>query len=90
MKTKAEIIAALVAAGVEGIDESLTVEKLQAIAAEMGVSLRKPKPEALQLITVQVTGQPVCEDGVHHTKDATFETTPERAEALGSLVAIVG
>ena len=38
------------------------------------------------LVTVRVTGQPVCEDGVHHAKGETFETTPARAEALGALV----
>ncbi len=37
-------------------------------------------------ITVQVTGQPVCEDGIHHAKGETFQTTRERAEALGDLV----
>lgn len=33
------------------------------------------------------TGQPVCEDGVHYTKGEPMDLTPERAEALGSLVA---
>lgn len=41
------------------------------------------------IVTVKVTGQPVCEDGVHHAKDQTFETTLERAAALASLVEIV-
>ena len=41
------------------------------------------------LITVRVTGQPICEDGEHYLKGATFETTPERAAALASLVSIV-
>lgn len=39
--------------------------------------------------TVRVVGQPVCEDGVHYTKGVTFETTAERAAALGDLVEIV-
>ncbi len=39
-------------------------------------------------VFVKVTGQPICEDGVHYAKDETFETTPERAEALGTLVEI--
>lgn len=89
MKTKAEILAALVAAGVEGVDESMTVEKLKGIAAEMGVSLEKPKPEKPKLVLVKVTGQPVGEDHGTYSKGETFETTPERADALGSLVEIV-
>lgn len=43
MKTKAEILAALLAAGVQGVDETMTVEKLKSVAAEMGVSLEKPR-----------------------------------------------
>ena len=41
------------------------------------------------MATVRVTGQPVCEDGVHYLKGETFETTPERAEALAGLTEIV-
>lgn len=89
MKTKAEILAALVAAGVQGVDESMTVENLKAIAAEKGVSLEKPKPEKRPLVTVRVTGQPVGEDHGNYAKGETFETTAERAEALGPLVEIV-
>ena len=40
------------------------------------------------LVTVRVTGQPVFE-GEHHAKGSTFETTPERAAALGDLIEIV-
>lgn len=43
-------------------------------------------PEApAALVTVRVTGQPVCE-GLHYAKGETFETTAERAAALGDLV----
>lgn len=42
--------------------------------------------ETPALVTVTVTGQPVCEDGNHYAKGETFETTPERAAALGDLV----
>lgn len=45
--------------------------------------------ETPALVTVKVTGQPVCEDGIHYAKGETFETTPERAAALGELVSIV-
>jgi hypothetical protein len=39
-------------------------------------------------VFVKVTGQPVGEDGNHYAKGEVFETTPERAEALGTLVEI--
>jgi hypothetical protein len=45
--------------------------------------------EAPALVTVRVTGQPVGEDGLHYTQGTTFETTPERAAALGELVEIL-
>jgi hypothetical protein len=44
---------------------------------------------AVAPVTVQVAGQAICEDGVHHLKGATFQTTPDRAEALGTLVTLV-
>jgi hypothetical protein len=44
--------------------------------------------ETPALVTVRVTGQPVFE-GEHHAKGSTFETTPERAAALGDMVEIV-
>lgn len=44
--------------------------------------------ETPSLVTVRVTGQPVAE-GFRYTKGETFETTPERAGALGELVEIV-
>lgn len=46
---KAQIIAALIAAGVTEANESMTVEQLKALAAEKGVSLvpaAKPAPPA--------------------------------------------
>ncbi len=45
--------------------------------------------DAPKLVTVAVTGQPVCEDGNHYAKGETFETTAERAAALGDLVSTV-
>jgi hypothetical protein len=42
--------------------------------------------ETSDLVTVRVTGQPVCEDNLHYAKGDTFETTAERAAALGELV----
>ncbi len=84
MKTKSELISALIAAGAEGIDENLTVSQLQAAAAQYGVSLKKEtlKPE---FITVTVTA-PLAENGAHYNAGDTLETTPERAAALGALV----
>ena len=84
---KKQIIEALKAAGVE-VDESLTVEALKALAAEKGVSLTVQKSSP-SLVTVRVTGQAVGENDAHFTKGETFETTPERAAALGTLVEIV-
>ena len=53
------------------------------------IMAKKTETETPALVTVRVTGQPVCEDGVHHAKGETFETTPERAESLGALVETV-
>jgi hypothetical protein len=44
--------------------------------------------ETPTLVTVKVTGQPVCEDGKHYAKGETFQTTPERSAALAGLVEI--
>lgn len=41
------------------------------------------------LVTVRVLSQAVCEDGIHHAKGESFQTTAERADALSSLVEIV-
>jgi hypothetical protein len=50
---------------------------------------KKTTPEETPtLVTVKVTGQPVCEDGKHYAKGETFQTTPERAAALAGLVEI--
>ena len=81
---KKQIIEVLKAAGIE-VDESLTVEALKALAAEKGISLTVQKANP-SLILVRVTGQAVAENDEHYTKGQTFETTPERAAALGSLV----
>ena len=54
--------------------------------------MAKAKPlteEEAAMATVRVTGQPVCEDGVHYAKGDTFQTTQERAEALAGLTEIV-
>lgn len=45
-----------------------------------------PTASEPSLVTVRVTGQAIAENDAHFTKGATFETTPERAAALGSLV----
>jgi len=37
-------------------------------------------------VKVRVVKQPIGEDGKHYAKGETFETTPERAAALGPLV----
>ncbi|MEO5712995.1 MAG: hypothetical protein ABIT37_05865 [Luteolibacter sp.] len=84
---KTQIIAALIAAGFPP-DESLTVEQLKAFAAENGVSLVKPAPPKQELVTVRATAN-LNEDGVHYKPDESFETTPERADALGPLVVAV-
>lgn len=47
------------------------------------------KKSESNLGTFTPTGQPVCEEGVHYAKGDIMELTPERAEALGSLVAPV-
>jgi len=49
----------------------------------------KSKSTESTTVTVRVTGQRICEEGVGYAKGETFETTPDRAEALGSLVEIV-
>lgn len=41
-------------------------------------------------VTVKVTGQALCEAGVSYKAGDTFETTPERASALGGFVEKVG
>lgn len=47
----------------------------------------KAKPETpSETLTVKVKGETLFENGEHHAKDSTFETTPERAAALGDLV----
>lgn len=37
------------------------------------------------MVKVRVNAQPICEDQ-HHEAGSEFETTPERASALGDLV----
>lgn len=39
-----------------------------------------------EIVSVTVGPQAICEDGVHYAPGATFETTPERAEALAGLL----
>jgi len=46
---------------------------------------KKTTPET-ELVTVTVGPQAICEDGVHYAPAASFETTPERAEALSGLL----
>ena len=50
----------------------------------------KTKPtESPALITVRVVSETLFENGERFAKGETFETTPERAEALGALVETV-
>ena len=49
----------------------------------------KTKTEAPALITVRVVSDTLFENGERLAKGDTFETTPERAAALGDLVEIV-
>jgi len=49
----------------------------------------KTKTEAPALITVRVVSETLFENGERLAKGDTFETTPERAAALGDLVEIV-
>ncbi|WP_193214936.1 hypothetical protein [Luteolibacter marinus] len=51
--------------------------------------LSKPDESGAPTVTVRVTGQPVGEDGAHYAKGETFQTTAERAAALGAYVEIV-
>lgn len=89
MKTKTEILAALAAAGVQA-DESLTIDALRALAAENGVSLEKPKPQAPKLVRVKAVIN-LSEGGTAYKPGEEFETTAERAAALGEVhVTIVG
>ena len=46
----------------------------------------KTKTEAPALISVRVVSETMFENGERFAKGETFETTPERAEALGALV----
>lgn len=48
-----------------------------------------PAPAAADLVTVQVIKQPLYENNAHHFQGQTFQTTPERAAALASLVTII-
>lgn len=51
----------------------------------------KDKDEAAKAkVTVKVTGQGISEAGVGYSKGDTFQTSPERAAALGEFVEIVG
>ena len=50
---------------------------------------KKKETETPALVTVRVTGETLFENSAHQPKGATFETTPERAEALGDLVEII-
>lgn len=45
--------------------------------------------EALAFVTVRVLGQRISEDSTGYEKGETFQTTAERAAALGELVEIV-
>lgn len=81
---KTEIMAALTAEGIE-FDPAMTVAQLTDLAGANSVSLVKPKPSAPKLVTVSAVG-PLAEDGVVHAAGDVFQTTPERAEALGENV----
>ncbi len=48
-----------------------------------------PKVASPQPVRVKVVGQPVAEDCGRFEKGDEFETTPERAQALGGLVEVV-
>lgn len=82
---KKEISAALKAAGIN-FDGKLPVEELKALAEANGISTERTKPS---LVTVRVVSTPVYENDIHQPKGAVFETTTERASALGDLVEIV-
>lgn len=50
------------------------------------------KPETgkkAKLVTVQVGKQAINEDGAHYPPASKFQTTPERAAALGEFVSAV-
>ena len=47
------------------------------------------KKKTTDKITVRVVSQPINEDGTHYPKGAVFETTQERASALGAWVETV-
>lgn len=77
--TKAEIIAALVAAGIEH-DPTATNAVLSALLPKEETATKKPK-------TVKVTAlRSLAEPSGVYAAGDTFETTPERAKALGKLV----
>ena len=46
-------------------------------------------PALLETVTVRVTGERICENGVGYVKGETFETTADRAAALAGLVELV-
>jgi hypothetical protein len=47
---------------------------------------KKTTEEAAATVTVKVLCGALAENGVSYTKGQTFETTAERADALGELV----
>jgi hypothetical protein len=82
--TKPEIIDALKAKGItppEGASAGDLAKLLEEANAAPPAKELKPGQ-----VVVRVTGQPVCEDGVHYVKGDEIHTTPKRAAALGSLV----
>lgn len=85
--TKPELIEALAQKGITPPDgaSAADLKKLLDEATE-----EKPKPELKPgMVVVRVTGQPVCEAGVHYVKGDEIHTTSKRAAALGALVEAV-
>lgn len=85
--TKPELIEALKAKGItppDGASAADLAKLLEEASQEKPVKELKPG-----MVVVRVTGQPVCEDGVHYVKGDEIHTTAKRAAALGGLVEAV-
>jgi threonine dehydrogenase-like Zn-dependent dehydrogenase len=85
--TKPELIEALAQKGITPPDGASAAD-LKKLLDEANEVKEKPPLQPGQVV-VRVTGQPVCEDGVHYVKGDEIHTTPERAAALGALVEAV-
>ena len=86
--TKPELIAALADKGITPPDGASAADLAKLLEeANAPTPAKEIKPD---LVVVRVTGQPVCEDGVHYVQGDEIHTTPKRAAALGTLVEKVG